>query len=374
MKKLLAASTVITGVLSANFGLAQGNDYSAILDRINLPPGFKISIFAEMPKARGIEFVKSDGTVFVGSRHGFVYSMLDVDRDGIADEVRERATNLNVPNSLAAQDSQLFLALQDQIVVWPIPDEDGTDQPLSPLLPILGDIDSGYSHGWRTIAFGPDRKLYVALGAPCNICAINEVQGKILRMDPDGSNVELVADGVRNSVGFDWHPVTGDLWFTDNGADGMGDDIPPDELNRVSFLGEHFGFPYVGGDGIPLTGFEGQTPPTEVTSPEIEFQAHSANLGIEFYDGDMFPPDYRNDAFIVQHGSWNRTERVGYQIVRVRFDDEGNPTCQEVFADGWLNDEGDYFGRPVDIEELPDGSLLVSDDFAGVVYRISYEG
>ena len=374
MKKLLAASTVITGVLSANFGLAQGNDYSAILDRINLPPGFKISIFAEMPKARGIEFVKSDGTVFVGSRHGFVYSMLDVDRDGIADEVRERATNLNVPNSLAAQDSQLFLALQDQIVVWPIPDEDGTDQPLSPLLPILGDIDSGYSHGWRTIAFGPDRKLYVALGAPCNICAINEVQGKILRMDPDGSNVELVADGVRNSVGFDWHPVTGDLWFTDNGADGMGDDIPPDELNRVSFLGEHFGFPYVGGDGIPLTGFEGQTPPTEVTSPEIEFQAHSANLGIEFYDGDMFPPDYRNDAFIVQHGSWNRTERVGYQIVRVRFDDEGNPTGQEVFADGWLNDEGDYFGRPVDIEELPDGSLLVSDDFAGVVYRISYEG
>ena len=372
MKNIIAASAVLFGVLSANAGLAQENDYSAILDRINLPKGFTISVFAEMPKARGIEVVKPNGTVFVGSRHGYVYSMLDVNRDGVADEVRERGSDLNVPNSLAAQDSQLYVALQDQIVMWPVPAEVDTDLPLAPLLPVLGGIDSGYLHGWHTIAFGPDRKLYVSLGAPCNTCEINDVQGKIIRMDPDGSNVELVADGVRNSVGFDWHPVTGDLWFTDNGADGMGDDIPPDELNRVSFLGEHFGFPYVGGNGIPLPDFEDQTPPMDVTSPEIEFQAHSANLGIEFYEGNMFPSEYRNDAFVAQHGSWNRTEPVGYQIVRVKFDSEGNPTGTEVFADGWLDDEGFSYGRPVDIEELPDGSLLVSDDFAGVIYRISY--
>jgi glucose/arabinose dehydrogenase len=191
-------------------------------------------------------------------------------------------------------------------------------------------------------------------------------------MNPDGSGVEVVADGVRNSVGFDWHPVTGEFWFTDNGADGMGDDIPPDELNRVTRAGQHFGFPYVGGDGIPLPGFEDQEPPADAVAPEVEFLAHTASLGIEFYEGEMFPAEYQGDAFVAQHGSWNRSERVGYRIMRVTFDDEGNPTGKEVFADGWLDGQGGRHGRPVDIEELPDGSLLVSDDFAGLVYRISH--
>lgn len=373
MIRTTAASAVIFGVLASGSAFAQDKDYSAILDRINLPDGFSISIFAEMPKARGIEVVKPNGTVFVGSRHGKVFSMVDNNRDGVADEVRLRGDKLNVPNSLASQDSLLYVGLQDKIVKWPVPAEVDTDLPLAPLLPVLEGIDSGYLHGWHTVAFGPDRKLYIALGAPCNVCETNDVNGKILRMNPDGSNVEVVANGVRNSVGFDWHPVTGELWFTDNGADGMGDDTPPDELNRVSRLGEHFGFPFVGGDGIKLPGFEDATAPADLTSPEIEFQAHSANLGIEFYNGKMFPAKYHNDAFVAQHGSWDRTEPVGYRIMRVMFDDEGNPTGKEVFADGWLDEQGFSYGRPVDLEELPDGSLLVSDDFAGVIYRISYD-
>ncbi len=190
-------------------------------------------------------------------------------------------------------------------------------------------------------------------------------------MNPDGSDWEVVADGVRNSVGFDWHPTTGELWFTDNGADGMGDDTPPDELNRVKSAGQHFGFPHFGGKATKLAGYEDKEPAGEVVPAEIEFQAHSANLGIEFYDGAMFPAEYKNDAFVAQHGSWNRTEPVGYRIMRIRFDDEGNAVGKEVFADGWLSD-GAAVGRPVDIEELADGSLLVSDDFANVVYRISY--
>lgn len=374
MTRLTATFAFLLGTLSAGSAVAQTDEYSKILERIVLPDGFSISIFGKMPNARGIEVVKSNDTVFVGSRHGNVFSMVDFDHDGVADETRQRGTDLNVPNSLASQDSVLFIGLQEKIVQWSIRPEARTDLPLVPLQPILEGIDSGYAHGWRTIAFGPDRKLYISLGAPCNLCDLTDVTGKILRMNPDGSNVEVVADGVRNSVGFDWHPVTGDLWFTDNGADGMGDDIPPDELNRVSHLGEHFGFPFVGGNGIKHPGFEDAEVPAEMTGPELEMQPHSANLGIEFYNGGMFPANYRNDAFIAQHGSWDRSEPVGYRIMRVIFDDEGNPTGKEVFADGWLDDDGFPHGRPVDIEELSDGSLLVSDDFAGVVYRISYDG
>ncbi|PRX38265.1 Glucose/arabinose dehydrogenase, beta-propeller fold [Meinhardsimonia xiamenensis] len=370
MNRLSATvSAVMLGALALPAAAA---DYSKILERIRLPEGFKISIFAEMPKARSIEVGKPLGVVYVGSRHGYIYSMVDYDRDGVADEVKKRVDGLNVPNGVAMQDAILYVGMQDRIAYWPVPAEFDTALPIEPLVTILDGIDEGFLHGWRYIDFGPDRKLYVSLGAPCNICELKENTGKIIRMDPDGSNVEVVADGVRNSVGFDWHPVTGELWFTDNGADGMGDDIPPDELNRVTKIGQHFGFPYYGGKSVKLTGYEDKEPPFEVTPPEIEFQAHSANLGIDFYTGDMFPAEYRNDAFVAQHGSWNRTEPVGYRIMRIRFDENGNAVGKEVFADGWLGEDGAAVGRPVDIEELPDGSLLVSDDFAGVIYRISY--
>ena len=369
MLKYLSCGVAAT-LLLAGSAMAE-SDYSGVLSKIKLPPGFKISIFAEVPKARSIEVGKPNGVVFVGSRHGHIYSLFDSNRDGIADEVKERATGLKVPNGVAMQDSQLYIALQDKIVQWPVPAEFDTSLPLEPLLPIKEGLKDEFLHGWHYLSFGPDRKLYVSLGAPCNICEPEENTGKIARMDPDGSNWEIVADGVRNSVGFDWHPVTGELWFTDNGVDGMGDDIPPDELNRVTKIGQSFGFPYRGGKDTKLTGFEDKEPPAEITPAEIEFQAHSANLGIDFYEGDMFPADYKNDAFVAQHGSWNRTEPVGYRIMRIRFDDQGNAIGKEVFADGWLSG-GSSVGRPVDIEELPDGSLLVSDDFANVIYRISY--
>jgi len=366
----LFCGVALVATLSAP-AMATDTDYSGVLSKIKLPDGFKISIFAEMPKPREIEVGKPNGVIYVGSRHGHIYSMVDNNRDGVADEVRERVNGLNVPNGVAMQDSMLYVGMQDKIAMWPVPAEFDTALPLEPLIPINENMTSEFLHGWRYIGFGPDRKLYVSLGAPCNICELTANTGKIVRMDPDGSNWEVVADGVRNSVGFDWHPKTGQLWFTDNGADGMGDNIPADELNVVTEIGQNFGFPYVGGQDTKLTGFEDKEPPVPLTPPVIDFGAHTANLGIEFYEGDMFPGEYRNDAFVAQHGSWNRTVPDGYRIMRVKFDDDGNATGTEVFAEGWL-DGGAAVGRPVDIEELPDGSLIVSDDFANVIYRITY--
>lgn len=352
---------------------APAADFSDLLSRISLPPGFTISVFAEMPSPRSIEIDEATGVIYVGSRRGHVYSLVDEDGDGVADEVEERAGGLNVPNGIAVRDGDLYIGLQDRIVRWSPEDAADTTRPIEPLVTVRDGLKNKRSHGWRYTDFGPDGKLYIALGAPCNICVLEENTGKIARMNPDGSGWEIVADGVRNSVGFDWHPATGELWFTDNGADGMGDDIPADELNRVTRAGQHFGYPFFGGKDTRLAGFENRDPGVEVTPAAIEFQAHTANLGIDFYTGAMFPDDYRNDAFVAQHGSWNRSEPVGYRIMRVRFDEAGNAVDRQVFADGWL-DGGGTIGRPVDIEELPDGSILVSDDFANVVYRISHGG
>ena len=368
MFRKIAIGVVSLGVVTP----VAAAEFDAILERINLKPGFSISVFGEMPKPRSIEVGKPNGVVFIGSRHGYIYSMIDSNRDGVADEVRERVNGLNVPNGVAMQDSILYVGLQDKIVNWPIPAEFDSALPLQPLIPVKEGLKDEFLHGWRYIDFGPDRKLYVSIGSPCNICENDETSGKIFRMNPDGSDWELVASGVRNSVGFDWNPVTKELWFTDNGADGMGDLIPADELNRVTEIGQNFGFPYLGGKSTKLTGFEDVETPAGLTPPEIEFEAHSANLGIDFYTGDMFPAEYKNDAFVVQHGSWNRTDPIGYRIMRILFDDEGNAVGKEVFADGWLAN-GSAVGRPVDIEEMADGSLLVSDDFANVIYRISYE-
>ena len=347
---------------------AQSASHDALLNAINLPDGFEISVFAEMPKPRSIEIDPDTGTIYVGSRQGHIYALRDGDGDGRAEQVQKIADGLNVPNGIAIHQGRFYIALKDRLVHLPMPD--ANDQ--SGAVSVHDDFNNRSHHGWRYLDFGPDGKAYVALGAPCNICELKENTGKIIRMNPDGSDVEIVADGVRNSVGFDWHPSTGQLWFTDNGADNMGDDLPADELNRVSVVGEHFGFPYRGGKDTPLTGYKGKIPPHPVTGAEVEFQAHTANLGIDFYTGNMFPPDYRNDAIVAQHGSWNRSEKVGYRLMRIRFDPSGNAIGKEVFADGWLRN-GDVLGRVVDIEELPDGSILVSDDSANLIYRISYK-
>ncbi len=362
---------VVAGALVGTSTGASAGEFDETLSRVNLPPGFKISVFAATPKPRSLVVATPLSTVFVGSRHGTIHSLRDTNLDGVADEVLQRADGLNVPNGISFLNGILYVALTDRVAFWPVPAEFDTALPIAPLIDIKSDLPNEFLHGWRYSAFGPDNKLYVAIGSPCNICETKGLEGTIIRMNPDGSDVEVVARGVRNSVGFDWHPETGVLFFTDNGADGMGDDIPADELNMVTKVGQHFGFPFLGGASVKLTGFEDAQAPADVVAPVIEFQAHTANLGIHFYRGDMFPSEYKNDAFVAQHGSWNRTEAVGYRIMRIRFDDDGNAVGKEVFADGWL-EGGSAVGRPVSITELSDGSLLVSDDFANVIYRISY--
>lgn len=341
-----------------------------IVDRINLPDGFRISVFAQVPNARSLE-VLEDGTVLVGSRRGHIYRLTDDDGNGVADKVTRIADGLHVPNGIAVHEDRLFIGLQNELSYWPQSILESGTAKITSLVSVYDDFYDQRHHGWRYIDVGPDGKIYISLGLPCNICQVTDNTGKIIRVDPDGSNREVVADGVRNSVGFDWHPITGEFWFTDNGADGMGDDIPPDELNRVSGLGQHFGFPYFGGKDTPIFNWEDKTPPVPVVPAEIEFQAHVAALGIDFYTGDMFPHEYRNDAFVVQRGSWNRSVPIGYRVMRIRFDDQGNAVSKEIFADGWLQGER-KLGRPVDIEELPDGSILLSDDTSNLVYRISY--
>ncbi len=369
--RLLRRAAIGAAILLSAIVPARCAETSDLQARITLPPGFSISVFGEMPGPREIAVDEKTGLVFVGSRSGHIYSMLDRDRDGKADLIRKRADGLNAPNGVAIKDSTLFVGMTDRIAKWQIPADPESDSPIGRMTTVTAEMRNMRHHGLRYIRFGPDGRLYVSLGAPCNICDLDALTGKIVSMNPDGSGREIVADGVRNSVGFDWHPKTGEFWFTDNGADRMGDDIPPDELNRVTAPGQNFGFPYFGGKDIRLTGYQDRTPPGKVRPAEIEFQAHSANLGIDFYDGKMFPPEYKGDAFVAQHGSWNRSEKVGYQIVRVRFDDAGNALSVEPFATGWLK-SGEVTGRPVDIKELPDGSLLVSDDGANTIYRIAY--
>jgi glucose/arabinose dehydrogenase len=230
--------------------------------------------------------------------------------------------------------------------------------------------DKGW-HGWRYAAFGRDGMLYVSVGAPCNVCSTQGLEGTIIRLDPAGGKPEVFARGVRNSVGMDFQPATGELYFTDNGADNMGDDVPPDELNHAPRAGLHFGFPYYGGGDAATSFLVGTRPPQPARMPVVRFGAHVAALGIHFYRGSMLPEEYRGDALVAHHGSWNRTVPDGYRIARVRFDDDGRATAWEPFAEGWL-EGGAAWGRPVDVKELGDGSVLVSDDRAGVLYRITY--
>jgi glucose/arabinose dehydrogenase len=234
-------------------------------------------------------------------------------------------------------------------------------------------------HGWKFIAFGPDGWLYVPVGAPCNVCN-RDAEGfaTLQRIRPDGSGAEIVARGVRNTVGFDWHPRDGALWFTDNGRDMLGDELPSDELNRLGRPGEHFGFPFCHQGDVPDPEFGKARACSAFTSPVAKLGAHVAALGMRFYRGSQFPAAYRHNAFIAEHGSWNRSRKSGYRVVRVIADEQGRNARQEVFVDGWLQVDAsgreDVWGRPADVLELPDGSLLISDDRAGAIYRVSYGG
>jgi glucose/arabinose dehydrogenase len=336
------------------------------LDRLNAPRGFAIEVFARVPGARSLAVAERGARIYVGTRGDRVLAVLDPGRDGNADQVVEVARGLKVPNGVAlAPDGTLFVVEQHQITRF---DPAGAREVVVP----PGVLPDFRHHGWRYAAFGPDQRLYVAIGAPCNICSVRGFEGTIARLRPDGHELEIFARGVRNSLGLDWHPRIGELFFTDNGGDQLGDLIPPDELNRAPERDLHFGYPYVYAPGQPYPQFAGAEPPGPITHPVVNFEAHVAALGLHFYRGRMFPEDYRHDALVAQHGSWDRTEPIGYRVMHVAFDASGRPTGSDVFIDGWLGNDGRAWGRPVDIAELPDGSLLISDDEAGVIYRVTY--
>ncbi|MDQ3101544.1 MAG: sorbosone dehydrogenase family protein [Bacteroidota bacterium] len=340
------------------------------LKDIRVPEGFAISIYAaDVKNARAMCWGEK-GTLFVGSRSaGIVHALKDTDNDGDIDERFVIATGLNMPVGVAFKDGDLYVSAVDKIVrLQEI--EDKLNDPPKPEI-VIENYPSEESHGWKFIAFGPDGQLYIPVGAPCNDCLSEDnIFATITRIKTDGTGREIIANGVRNTVGFDWHPETGVLWFTENGRDWMGDDIPPCELNRLDRLGDHYGFPYCHGSDIPDPKYGKERPCSEFVPPLLKMQAHTAPLGMRFYRGSQFPGRYRNAIFIAQHGSWNRSTPVGYQVI-VAFPQKDGSVLSEVFADGWLNGSK-ASGRPVDVLEAPDGSLLVSDDDADMIYRISY--
>lgn len=342
------------------------------LSDIKLPAGFSIDIYASVPNARSMALGEK-GTLFVGNRSGSesVYAVVDQDGDFHADTVYRIAKGMNEPNGIAFRNGALYVAEINKIVRWDNI-EDRLENPGNPTV-VYDSLPSDKHHGWKYLAFGPDDKLYVPVGAPCNICdrPDDPRYASIMRMNPDGTDAEVYASGIRNSVGFDFHPETGDLWFTDNGRDWMGNDAPADELNRADKAGMHFGYPFCHqGDVLDPKLGEGRSC-DEFTPPVQNLGPHVAALGVHFYRGKMFPKEYRNKVLICEHGSWNRDTPIGYRVSMVGL--EGNAsTGYKVFAQGWLKGNSAW-GRPVDLLELKDGSLLVSDDFAGKIYRISYK-
>jgi len=365
---VLCALLAIPGIASAANAPEQAANS---VPTFTAPAGFRVDVLADVPKARSIVLAGPD-TLFVSTQFaGQLYAITNA--FGPAPVVRVIAEKLKIPNGIAFADGDLYVAQPDRLIRFrKVLDQlDGLGEPEV----IVDDLPAGKLHSWRYLAFGPDGKLYMSIGAPCNIC---DAPGTalILRMNRDGSEREVYARGIRNSVGFDWHPVTGELWFTDNGRDMLGDDKPADELNRAPAAGLHFGFPFCHGGNIvdpdPAMAALGRC--SDAEPPAQALPAHVAAVGMAFYTGTMFPPEYRGQVFIAEHGSWNRSSKIGYRVSLVRLDASGKEALgYEPFIEGWLNGET-ATGRPADILVAPDGSLLVSDDQAGKIYRVSYTG
>jgi glucose/arabinose dehydrogenase len=364
----LCAALAIAVGLSCSPAGSQGRK-ELPLNEIRLPPGFAIEIYADnVPNARQMALSPS-GILYVGSRsEGKVYAITAEKRDK---KVHTIASGLAMPSGLAFRDGALYVAAVSRILRY-----DGIDGKLqNPPQPVVVSnlFPTETHHGWKFIAFGPDGWLYVPVGAPCNVCNDEKdrpIFATITRMKPDGSGREIFAKGIRNTVGFDWHPETKELWFTENGRDMMGNDRPPDELNHAPEKGLHFGFPYCHGKDIQDPEL-GSRPCNQFTPPARELDPHVAAIGMRFYTGSMFPAEYRNRILFAEHGSWNRDQPIGYRVMMVRL--EGNRAVSyEPFAQGWLRKNGKAWGRPADVLVMPDGALLVSDDEAGVIYRITY--
>ncbi len=360
------------------------------LERIKLPAGFKIDLYAVVPDARHMTVGPSTGVVFVGTRKTSLYVVTDRNKDRVADEVKPFAPSVNfvLPNGVCmSRDGFLFVAEQNRVLVFPAAEffYEGPDIAVGVVVDqgkLIPPEEESFNHTARVCDIGLDNKLYITLGQPFNVPPpekadlYNEVGiGGIVRMDRDGSNREVYARGVRNSVGMDFNPANGDLWFTDNQVDGMGDDIPPGELNRATGPGQHFGFPWYGGGDVRTTEYKDSEPPADAVAPQVQMVAHAADLGMMFYTGRMFPQQYRGGIFSAQHGSWNRTTPVGARVMFTSLNEDGTAKETVPFAEGWIDSStGEQLGRPVDITQLHDGSILVSDDFAGAIYRISYGG
>lgn len=415
MKRLLLSSAVALGLALAGPALAQSNleklsqfkttgvteftvveqggDNAAaireILKRINLPDGFEIDLYAIVPDARHMAVGPQGVVTFVGTRKTDVWAVTDRNKDRVADEVKGFAPSIDfaIPNGPCfSRDGFLYIAEQNRVLVYPAAEffYESPDVAAFEVVPegeLIPADEVSYNHTARVCRIGPDDKLYVALGQPFNVPPKEKMAlydetgiGGIVRMNRwDGSDREVYTLGVRNSVGIDFNPANGELWWTDNQVDGMGDDIPPGEINRQTAAGQHFGFPYYGGGLVRTAEYQDETPPADAVPPVVETVAHAADLGLTFYTGRQFPAQYRGGIFSAQHGSWNRTTPIGARVMFTAVNEDGSVGETKVFADGWLLDTGEYMGRPVDVAQLPDGSILVSDDFAGAIYRISYE-
>ena len=342
------------------------------LDTIKLPPGFAIELWARAENARQMTLGRVDergGTLFVGSMGAGKVHAVRFDAGYKVRNVSVVASGLNRPIGVAYRGGHLYVSAVSQILRFDSIERQ-LDRPPTPVV-VTDKLTTETHHGGKFIAFGPDGKLYVPTGAPCNICEPNARRyANIARMNPDGSGSEVFASGVRNSVGFDWQPGTQQLWFTDNGRDALGDDVPPDELNHAPQSGMHFGYPYCHGGDVRDPEFGSKRSCEEFTAPAQKLGAHVASLGMRFYTGNMFPAEYHNQVFIAEHGSWNRSAKSGYRISLVRV--QGNKAvAYEPFATGWLQGESPW-GRPSDVLVLPDGSLLVADDYADAIYRITW--
>jgi len=360
------------------------------LERIKLPAGFKIGLYAVVPDARHMAIGPSTGMVFAGTRKSKVWAITDRNKDRVADEVKIFAPSVQftLPNGVCfTRDGFLYVVEQNRVLLFPAAEffYEGPDVVAVPIVEqgkLIPVDEESYNHTARVCDIGPDNKLYISLGQPFNVPAPEKADlynewgiGGIVRMDRDGKNREVYARGIRNSVGQDFNPANGELWFNDNQVDGMGDDIPPGELNRATGPGQHFGFPWYGGGKVRTDEYKTSDPPADAVFPEIEQIAHAADLGMVFYTGRMFPQKYRGGIFSAQHGSWNRTTPVGARIMFTSLNEDGSASESVPFAEGWLDSStGEYLGRPVDIAQLPDGSILVSDDTAGAIYRIWYDG
>lgn len=367
---------------------AKADAIRSTLEKIELPEGFNISLYAIVPDARHIAVGPQGVVTFVGTRKTKVWAVTDRDKDRVADEVKDFAPSLamTIPNGPCfSPDGMLYIAEQNRVIAYPAaeffyesPDVAASEVvKQGELIPVE---EESYNHTARVCRVGPDGKLYISLGQPFNVPAADKLDlynehgiGGIIRMNQDGTEREVYTRGVRNSVGHDFNPANDELWFTDNQVDGMGDDIPPGEINRQTEAGQHFGFPWYGGGSVRTEEYKDEEVPADVVMPEVETDAHAADLGMIFYRGTQFPAKYRGGIFSAQHGSWNRTTPIGARVMFTAINEDGTAGETEVFAEGWLDENGEYLGRPVDVAQLRDGSIIVSDDLTGALYRISYD-